>query len=312
MRVSFTLLLLLLHLFLLLITVPGVNSQASENNPFIWQVVVQYDIARSNHSQKYLPDTSFKLYSQDFQTVNLHDDLYGHNQRLLLDFGDGCPQTTIEDIQTLNGNTATSPSMMSQPSIALVERGGRCNLWSDKINHTQAISKIYNLNIGAVLLYDNMIYNGSSSNGSSSASAEGLVQLNTNNGSYPTWSTHSLEPPSRNIHSMTDNDISNSNGSQNSDSVFMAIYFGSNHYGRVLKDMVHKYTSTPSNSMHQYYIQLTFFFAETTFTTTENQPNGSGGENGNGNNDNSDMWTVFTGERGYLAYLIAAGAALIL
>ncbi|KAI9264383.1 hypothetical protein BDA99DRAFT_56208 [Phascolomyces articulosus] len=198
--------------------------------------------------------------------------------------------------------------MMSQPSIALIGRGGRCNYWSDKINHTQALSEVYNLNIGAALVYDNMTYGPGSSTE--------LVQLKTDNGSYPTWPDNgALQPQGRDIRYMADNDIVDNNGSNESgasDSTFMAVYFGPNHYGRVLQDMIHNYTTTPSSSMQQYYVQLTFFFAETTFTTTENEPNNGNGGNGNNDDGRSDMWTVFTGERGYLAYLIAAGAALIL
>ncbi|KAI9479556.1 hypothetical protein BDB00DRAFT_176374 [Zychaea mexicana] len=215
-------------------------------------------------------------------------------KRLLLDFGDGCAETTISDIQSFNGNTATSPSMMSQPSIALIQRGGRCTLWSDKIDHTQAISEQYDLNVGAALLYDNMTY-----------SSTEFVQLDTENGSYPTWTNESL-PSERNIHQMADNDISPS-----ADTVFMAVFFAPNNYGRVLQDMIQNYTSTPTSSMQQYYVQLTMFFAETTFSTG-GQADGDGSGSNGGDDGRSDMWTVFTGERGYLAYLIAAGAALIL
>ncbi|KAI8145992.1 hypothetical protein BJV82DRAFT_602989 [Fennellomyces sp. T-0311] len=272
-------------LALLLLLLVGVNGQASRDNPFIWQVIVEYDIGRSNQTQRYVSDTSVKLYSQDFQTVSPHNDLYGHNERLLLDFGDGCPQTTINDVQQLNGNTATSPSMMSQPSIALIQRGGRCDLWSDKINHTQSLSEAFELNIGAALLYDNMTYD-----------ASGFVQLNTENGSYPTWS--SPLPASRDIRNMTDNDIISSVSN-----VFIAVYFSPNHYGRVLLDMIRQYTTTPTTDLKQHYVQLTMFFSETTFSVDDGRDN---------DGDRSDIWSVFTGERGYLAYLIAAGAALIL
>jgi hypothetical protein len=44
------------------------------------EILVQYDLTRSNNSQTYLPDTSSKVYSQDFQTVYSFRDLYGHNE----------------------------------------------------------------------------------------------------------------------------------------------------------------------------------------------------------------------------------------
>lgn len=41
---------------------------------------MQYELGKSNQSATYLTDTSVKQYSQDFQTVFLYDDLYGHNE----------------------------------------------------------------------------------------------------------------------------------------------------------------------------------------------------------------------------------------
>ena len=43
-------------------------------------MVVQYELGKSNKSATYLSDTSVKKYSQDFQTVFIYDDLYGHNE----------------------------------------------------------------------------------------------------------------------------------------------------------------------------------------------------------------------------------------
>ncbi|KAI7879708.1 hypothetical protein K492DRAFT_237748 [Lichtheimia hyalospora FSU 10163] len=286
MNRSFRAVIALLVLWLLLL--PNVASQVNRDNPFIWQVVVQYELGNSNESATYLSDTSVKKYSQDFQTVFIYDDLYGHNERLLLDFGDGCPGTSIENVQILNGNTSTSPSMMSQPSIALIQRGGRCTLWSDKVNQIQALSNQYHLNVGAIILFDNATW----------PSVE-LITESTDNSSYPTWDA-SL-PTTRNINNMSDNDIaSHSNG------IFLAIVFVPNVYGNTLKEMIRNYTLSSSGKSTQQYVQLAMFFSESTFSLDQDDNNAGG----SGNTDNN-YWDVFTGDHAYIAYLLAAGGALV-
>ncbi|KAJ8661873.1 hypothetical protein O0I10_002204 [Lichtheimia ornata] len=276
----------LLVLWLLLL--PNVASQANRNNPFIWQVVVQYELGKSNQSATYLTDTSVKQYSQDFQTVFLYDDLYGHNERLLLDFGDGCPGTSMDNVQALNGNTSTSPSMMAQPSIALIQRGGRCTLWSDKVNQIQALSNQYHLNVGAIIVFDNATW----------PSVE-LITESTDNSSYPTWDA-SL-PTTRNINNMSDNDIAN-----HSNGIFLAIFFVPNVYGNTLKDLIHNYTLTSSGKPTQQYVQIAMFFSESTFSLDQDDNNAGGSGNADGN-----YWDVFTGDHAYIAYLLAAGGALV-
>lgn len=44
------------------------------------QIVVEYDIVKSNQSGTYVPGTSYKVYSQDFQTVFGDRDIYGYNE----------------------------------------------------------------------------------------------------------------------------------------------------------------------------------------------------------------------------------------
>lgn len=44
------------------------------------QIVVEYDILKSNQSGTYVPGTSYKVYSQDFQTVFGDKDIYGYNE----------------------------------------------------------------------------------------------------------------------------------------------------------------------------------------------------------------------------------------
>lgn len=212
-------------------------------------------------------------------------------QRLVLDFGDGCPGTTIDDIQTLNGQVATSPSMMAQASIALIQRGGRCEFWSDKINHTQTLSEQYDLNIGAALIYNNISYNETQ-----------LVDEATSNSSYPIWS--SPLPAERNINNMQDNDIKGDLGS-----IFMAVIFGPIQYGeRLIDNYIREYSATPGVNQKVRYLQIRAFFSETSFSLDDgdNRINGSTGDNGD-----DGFWAVFSGDRGYLAYMIVAAAAFI-
>ncbi|KAI9276217.1 hypothetical protein BY458DRAFT_506013 [Sporodiniella umbellata] len=54
----------------------NLNAQLDENNPSIWQTLVQ-----SNASGTYsLSESSLKVYSPEFQTVFIHKDLYGENK----------------------------------------------------------------------------------------------------------------------------------------------------------------------------------------------------------------------------------------
>lgn len=209
----------------------------------------------------------------------------------MLDFGDGCPGTTIDDLQSLNGQVVTSPSMMAQPSIALIQRGGRCESWSDKINHTQTLSEQYNLDIGAALIYNNVSYNGTE-----------LVDELTTNSSYPVWS--SPLPAERNINNMHDNDIKGDLGS-----IFMAVIFGPNQYGeRLRNNYIQQYDATPGVNQTVRYIQIRAFFSETSFSLDDGDNNNNGSTADNGDDD---FWVVFSGDRGYLAYMIAVAAVFI-
>lgn len=179
--------------------------------------------------------------------------------------------------------------MMSQPSIALVQRGGQCTLWSDKVNQVQALSNQYHLNVGAVILFDNATW----------PSVE-LITESTDNSSYPTWDA-SL-PATRNINNMSDNDIAN-----HANNIFLAIYFVPNLYGNTLKDLIHSYTINSSGQPIQQYVQLAMFFSETTFSVDQDDNNAGG----SGNTDDT-YWNIFTGgDHAYIAYLLAAGGALV-
>lgn len=178
--------------------------------------------------------------------------------------------------------------MMAQPSIALIQRGGRCTLWSDKVNQIQALSNQYHLNVGAIIVFDNATW----------PSVE-LITESTDNSSYPTWDA-SL-PTTRNINNMSDNDIAN-----HSNGIFLAIFFVPNVYGNTLKDLIHNYTLTSSGKPTQQYVQIAMFFSESTFSLDQDDNNAGGSGNADGN-----YWDVFTGDHAYIAYLLAAGGALV-
>lgn len=201
----------------------------------------------------------------------------------------------MDDIQALNGNTATSPSMMSQPSIALVERGGRCDAWTAKLNQTMALSEQYNLDVTAVLLYDNATYD-----------QVRLIHQDTTNAISPVWPSTAL-PPARNVSDMLDNDVW-----QHLGSVFVAVYFAPSLYGLLLKDLVRNYTVTPSTDMMQRYVQLTALFSDKSFSVDQSGLNNTNNSSGGGDDNNQDVWGVFASDHGYLAYIIAAAAALVL
>lgn len=47
---------------------------------FIRQILTEYDLSESNKTKMYLPETSMKVYSQDFQTVFENKDRFGYNE----------------------------------------------------------------------------------------------------------------------------------------------------------------------------------------------------------------------------------------
>lgn len=169
-----------------------------------------------------------------------------------MDLGDACNETTIDDVQRLNGNLATSPSMMSQPSIGLVRRGGRCLKWSDKIANVQSLSSSYQLQITGMIIYDNILYNETT-----------FIQESTDDMSYPTWPTQTL-PTYRNISYMTDENIIDAR------STFLAVYFAPLSYISYLNQTLLQKSSVSYTGSIQAYTQLTMTLKETHFTTTSN------------------------------------------
>lgn len=202
----------------------------------------------------------------------------------MLNFGDGCPGTTISDIEGLNGNWATSPSMMSQPSIALVKRGGRCATWSDKIAAVQDLSNAYSLQVTGIVIYDNNTYNDTV-----------MIKENTTDPSYPTWS--SPLPAERNIRNMTSENIIDTG------TTFVAVYFVPQNYIQSLNESLIQNTFQKNGSL-QAYTQLMFFLQEDSFSLDDPDDSDS--------NSNSNSGGLDDEKRNYIIYSITGAVVLIL
>ncbi|KAI9008832.1 hypothetical protein CLU79DRAFT_776500 [Phycomyces nitens] len=207
-----------------------------------------------------------------------------------MDIGDACANTTLEDLEHRNGNTATSPAMMSQPSIGLVQRGGRCGSWKEKINTVQSLSSTHRLQITAILIYDNVSYN------------DTVIQSDpTTTTDYPVWDPATL-PPERNVSQMSENDL-------DLKTTFLAIYFVPYSYGTQLLQSLEKIFS--DQAIKQQYVQVTPFLGETSFVTNNvATTNGSSNAHDDGNRD--DIWSLFSGTRGYIIYIVVGVAAVAL
>ncbi|KAI8637599.1 hypothetical protein BD408DRAFT_424210 [Parasitella parasitica] len=265
-----------------------VRAQASPENPFIWQILAEYNLAESNKTKIYLPETSSKIYSQDFQTVFENKDRWGYNERLVIDFGDGCSQTTIDDLEKLNGNWATSPSMMSQPSIALLQRGGRCSPWSEKISTVQSLSSTYGLKVSGIVIYDDNYYNDTV-----------FIPEPTEDVSYPKWT--STLPDYRNIRHMTDNNI-------DAGSTFVAVYFVPRNYVDYLNSTLIQKTFK-MNGTQQMYTQLTFSLGENNFPSSSDPSASASTNDDQGDQDSMDSERD---KRNYIIYSVTAAAVVIL
>ncbi|KAI8967311.1 hypothetical protein BDF20DRAFT_917780 [Mycotypha africana] len=292
-----------------------VTAQASTTNPFIWQILVEYDLSQSNTTKRYLTNTSSKVYSQEFQTIFENKDLFGYNERLVIDFGDGCSGTTIDEVEQLNSNWVTSPSMMSQPSIALVQRGGRCSPWQEKIATVQGLSDTYKLQVSGIVIYDNIFYNDTQ-----------WIQEDTNNASYPVWSSSSYAsspdgsgtlPAERNIHSMTQEN------SIDKGSTFVAVYYVPKAYMNYLNQTFLQQTHHLQGA-RQLYTQLTFFLSEKQFSSNGNDntedaagsayssPSSSSSSSPSSTTTTDSIWNDEREKRSYVIYSVTGIATAVL
>ncbi|ORZ11450.1 hypothetical protein BCR42DRAFT_356919 [Absidia repens] len=271
----------LLHLF----GWKTVVAQVTAENPLIWQTLVS---PYSSNNYDYVSESTYKYYSQDFQTVHAYNDNYGHNQRLLINAGDGCHNLTFATIASYNNGL--SAFIKRQPVMGLVTRGGGCT-WSTKLNTMKSlVMENANLDMTGVLIYDD---NNNATTGDASIIRVLPSQLGPTH-----WNTSMA--PQRNVSSMLDNDLSNNAGT-----LFMAVYYIPYAFAQ---EMLGKMNNTNSH-----YVMLAPYFFD---GMMDDNPSNS---NTNGNNsDSTDDNGVGTdnifgaGNRGYIAYLVAAGAAIIM
>jgi hypothetical protein len=211
-----------------------------------------------------------------------------------MDFGDGCQGTTIDDIQRLNGNLATSPSMMSQPSLAIVQRSGRCQPWSEKIATIQSLSKAYSLQITGIMIYDHLLYNDTT-----------FIQEHTDDPSYPTWPAIHL-PNYRNIEYMHGENIIDRK------TTFVAVYFVPRSYVNWLYDTLLKRTFENSGSRRQTYVQLTFSLSENHFPSSSDPSATTLNTDDKKEEAADDLWISERDRRNYIIYSVTAGVTIIL
>lgn len=181
--------------------------------------------------------------------------------------------------------------MMSQPSIALVQRGGRCSPWSDKISTVQNLSDKYTLKVSGIVIYDNNYYNDST-----------FIQESTEDVSYPKWT--SALPDYRNIRYMTDNTI-------DTGSTFVAVYFVPRNYIDYINSTLIQKTLT-MNGTRQMYTQLTFSLGENNFPSSSDPSASTGYSTTNTDQDNENAWDLERDKRNYIIYSVTAAVIVIL
>lgn len=134
--------------------------------------------------------------------------------------------------------------------------------------------------------------------------------------STPTWNSTQLMPTQRNISTMLDNDVHSSNMEP-----FMAIYFVPRQFGLDMLAKMDNSTGISSqssldnsgdNSANSRYVRLAPYFSDSAMNdnpVSTSQTNGDGG----GNSGQTTFDNLFgNGNRGYIAYIVAAGVAIIL
>ncbi|KAI8093146.1 uncharacterized protein BX664DRAFT_260623 [Halteromyces radiatus] len=176
--------------------------------------------------------------------------------------------------------------------MALVERGG-C-LWNKKLSTVIQLSSLYELNIEAMMIYDN------DTHGSNVSFELQSTILDNNNNEQPLPSGTTL-PTNRNISYMKDNDLQQQQQQNNNN---IPIYFVTNDYGLYLKNLNHSTTS----GLYQFY-QIVPFFSMTYLEKDNNKTGNDGNQYGN---DGGEYPGVLQSSRGYLSYIIALVAIFLL
>ncbi|KAI8331360.1 hypothetical protein BC941DRAFT_474986 [Chlamydoabsidia padenii] len=277
-------------------------SAQSPSNPVFWQVPMVFNTSEPLDQGSMLNDESRLAVSQDFQVINPGDsDSYEH-KRIVVDMSNGCSNNTnLTTIQQWNDKTLTAPVIRTLPKMALIERGG-CS-WNRKVSSVNDLSARYQLNIEALMIYDN------DTHGS-----------NTTFELQPIGSSESQDPPSydsplpydRNVSNMKDNDMITTTYDSGNNMSHLSVYFIAKDYGLQLKQLNHTYIShaTDSNSssssdLHQFY-QITLFLSQSPRQTTDTSKD-------NNNDDNSNGFSsLLASSRGYLSYIIALIAVFLI
>ncbi|CAO3588392.1 unnamed protein product [Absidia cylindrospora] len=256
-----------------------VVAQVTAQNPLIWQTLVS---PYSSNNYDYVSDSTYKYYSQDFQTVHAYNDNFGHNERLLINAGNGCHNMTFAMLAIYNHGL--SGFIKRQPVMGLVERGGGCT-WSTKLNTMKSlVMENANLDMTGVLIYDN--------NNNDNAS---MIRLLPSQLGPTQWNTSIGQ---RNISTMVDNDL-------NTNTLFMAVYYIPHAFAQ---DMLGKMNNTNSH-----YVMLAPYFIDGVMDDNPSNSNSNGNNSDSSDDNGAGTDSLFgTGNRGYIAYLVAAGAAIIM
>ncbi|CEG83948.1 hypothetical protein RMATCC62417_17810 [Rhizopus microsporus] len=180
--------------------------------------------------------TAISVSCQDFQAVRLTSREYTPTNRVLLNFGYGCQNTTINNIHEMNYNSTNITAIQNMETIALVKRGV-CN-WSEKISVINSLSDTSYLNITAAFIYDNQTYD-------DIAIKTTLYQTST---TFPTYSTPL--PIERSALNMTDNDLTESR---------IGVYFVPYKYGNSLKSKLNSTYDATNPAVRTLWSITTYF-----------------------------------------------------
>ncbi|KAI9318724.1 hypothetical protein BX666DRAFT_1535771 [Dichotomocladium elegans] len=246
----------------------------------------------------YVAGKSFKVYSQDFQTVFSSDSrLTRYDECLVVDFGDGCPDMlSFQTVEQLNGGKLQElvAAVSVERSIALIQRGGRCDSWMSKINATMTFATQHHMNLRAFLFYDNRTF----------AGAQQLTMRNTTDNNYPIWTKPM--PASRNASHMVDNDVR----PMTTTTLTVPVYFGPSAFGISVKEAIVDAAAFQSASAIRRFVQLQPYFEETTFLIDQTN-HSSKAEHYDGSSLGDSNFSTFGNQREYLAYVIAAVVIIV-
>jgi hypothetical protein len=171
--------------------------------------------------------------------TSLYFILYINTQRLLFDFSYSCESTntSFESLQEDNLDNLQYVSIQNLPRIALIQRG-YCN-WSEKIRVASNISAAHNLNMSAIILFDNDTHG---------QQIDVSVQPAGKVSGTPSYA--SQLPVERNVSAMQDNDIDGTIADT------PPVFFVPNSYGKTLQSMITNATAPNAKQFWQITVLL--------------------------------------------------------